>query len=596
MGRISLSGHVSLYRDLAGTLGADEAARIGEHQGFQDSPGNVASGFMPGALWLRFALSRPAGAPALWWLEVDGFAERVELFVPRPGGGFERRLAGSEQPFAERAVKYRNSVFPLDLPAAGPQTFYVRIPIEGARRLRLLLWQAEDFQRANLRETLLQGGYFGAVLLLIALNLAYWAWQRAPLYGWYAANVPVIALYFFSFEGYLGVLFDPAPGLPLALARMAISLWPATNAALLSRLLHLERHMPRVDRACLGLFYGLALVGVMAVLTGYYTPLGSFLNLSRLLVVAVSLVLPLLLLRRGVREAATYLLAFGCLLVAGVLITLEQHGLVLVGGHWTSDQLLQAATLPHIIVMHFMVARRFHLIQATQRQAEREAALQRRQQDEQREFLSLLAHEIKNPLAVMDGTAQVMALTGKSDPAHIAQIRGSVARISDLLRNCLVGERVAEVGWHAEMADCDLRQIARAALAGCHSPRHDLHADLESLPERMECDGALMRILLDNLLGNAVKYSPAGGPIELRGRVDDGVVVLEVSDEGVGIAPEEQDRIFRRFYRPRQGADIPGAGLGLYLVRRIAELHGGGVACVSAPGEGTRMTVRLPMA
>ncbi len=595
-GRVPLSGHVALYRDLSGNMSLGEALEEAGHHGFQAVPGRtVASGFMPGALWLRFTLARPATAPAHWWLEVDGFAEKIELYVPRPDGDFDLRVAGSEQGFAERAVKYTSTVFPLVLPAAAPQTFYARIPIDGARRLRLHLWQPEDFQRASLGETLLQGGYFGAILLLVALNLGYWAWQRAPLHGWYAANVLVIALYFFTFDGYLGILLDLAPGQALALARIAVSLWPATNAALMSRLLHLDRHLPRTDRFFRSLFNGLALLAVLAVLSGNFSQMAAVMNLARMLAPLSSLILTLLLLRRGVREAGLYLAAFGFLLLALILISLEQHGLVLAHWNLTNDDLLQAATLPHVIVMYLMVARRFSRLNADRLRAERELLLQQEQQQEQSRFLSLLAHEIRNPLAVVDGAAQLLDLSGQADPRQIERIRAGTGRIADLLKNCLSSERIGSAGWQLDFSGTDLREIIHAARAGHPSARHEIHCRLDGLPERLTCDPTLIRILLDNLLDNAIKYSPEGGGIEILGRLEADAVVLDVADQGVGIAPEEAEKVFRRFYRARQVADVAGAGLGLSMVRRIAELHGGGVTCVSVPGQGTRMSVRLPI-
>jgi signal transduction histidine kinase len=353
--------------------------------------------------------------------------------------------------------------------------------------------------------------------------------------------------------------------------------------------------MPRTDRVFRGLFNGLALLGVLAVLSGHYSPIAALMNLARILAALASLILPLLLLRRDAHEASIYLLAFGFLLLAVILISLEQQGYVLANWNWMTDDLLQAATLPHVIVMHLMVARRFQLSEADRLHAERELRLQQGQQREQSQFLSLLAHEIRNPLAIVDGAAQLLDLSGQADPRQIQQIRAGTGRIADLLKNCLSIERIGDAGWQLELASTDIRDITRAACAGHPSPRHTIHCRLEALPERFDCDGALIRILLDNLLDNAIKYSPKGGSIEVHGWLEAETVVLEVADQGVGIAPEQVEQVFRRFYRTRQVADVPGAGLGLSMVRRIAELHDGRITCTATPGQGTRMTLRLPI-
>jgi len=102
--------------------------------------------------------------------------------------------------------------------------------------------------------------------------------------------------------------------------------------------------------------------------------------------------------------------------------------------------------------------------------------------------------------------------------------------------------------------------------------------------------------LLDNLVSNAIKFTPAGGDVRVSLTPVNGVVRLEVSDTGIGIATAEQTRLFERFFRASTASDrqIPGTGLGLYIARAIVEAHGGSIAVRSEPGEGTSFCVELP--
>lgn len=597
MARQPLAGHVEMLRDRSGAMAIADAVAAAEAGYFQAVPGSIASGFMPGAVWLRFTLERQTAAPAQWWLAADGYLEGLDLYRPRADGGFERIAGGIELPAAERGIAYRNPVFVLDLPAGQAQTFFARLPVDGARRARLAVWLPESFQAEAVRDALRQGAYFGMVALVVAVNLALFAWQRRAVYGLYAAYVLSLALFFFIYKGHFQLFFEPPPGLGIAVARLAVSAWLAAQAALLSRLLELGRHLPRIDRAYRAFCYGVAGASAMAVLAGVFAPLAAAANLARVLAASLGLALPLLLLRRGVAQAGTYLLAFGLLLAAVLLVTVEQHGLFQVAWDFSTDALLQAATLPHVVVMHLIVARHFRKMQAARQRAECELALERHRGDDQGQFLSLLAHEIRGPLTVIDGTAQLLAMAGRAEACQVAAIRTGVARIAALLGNCLTGERIAGHGWQLDIGAVDLAAVARAAAAAHSSSRHAIHCRLDALPERFPCDGGLLRIVLDNLLDNAVKYSPGGGRIEVRGRLQpDGGVCLEVEDEGVGIDPGEADKIFDRYYRTRQVAEVAGAGLGLHLVRRIAELHGGGAVCRSRPGRGTCIAVNLPAA
>jgi signal transduction histidine kinase len=107
-------------------------------------------------------------------------------------------------------------------------------------------------------------------------------------------------------------------------------------------------------------------------------------------------------------------------------------------------------------------------------------------------------------------------------------------------------------------------------------------------------DGERLRQVLANLIENAVKYSPAGEPVEVRVAREDGMVHLSVSDRGPGIAADDQRLIFEKFGRVTGGSK-PGTGLGLFIARSITEAHGGTLTVSSAPGRGATFTVTLPV-
>jgi signal transduction histidine kinase len=102
--------------------------------------------------------------------------------------------------------------------------------------------------------------------------------------------------------------------------------------------------------------------------------------------------------------------------------------------------------------------------------------------------------------------------------------------------------------------------------------------------------------ILDKLVSNAIKFTPAGGDVRVSVPPANGVVRLEVADTGIGIEPEEQERVFERFFRTSTAweGQVPGTGLGLYITRAIVEAHAGSIAVRSDPGEGTSFSVELP--
>jgi signal transduction histidine kinase len=107
-------------------------------------------------------------------------------------------------------------------------------------------------------------------------------------------------------------------------------------------------------------------------------------------------------------------------------------------------------------------------------------------------------------------------------------------------------------------------------------------------------DESLVRHILGNLVANAVKYSPAGTPVDLGVRRDGDSAVFRISDRGIGIPADELPQLFQAFSRASNVGDIPGSGLGLVIVKRCVDLHGGAITVESRPGEGSAFTVRLP--
>ena len=108
-------------------------------------------------------------------------------------------------------------------------------------------------------------------------------------------------------------------------------------------------------------------------------------------------------------------------------------------------------------------------------------------------------------------------------------------------------------------------------------------------------DTGLLRPIVGNLLSNAVKYSPAGRKVAFRVRREDDDAVFEIEDQGIGIASADHAHLFTAFHRGANVGHVPGTGLGLAIVKRCVTVHGGTISFTSAPGQGTRFTVRLPM-
>jgi len=219
--------------------------------------------------------------------------------------------------------------------------------------------------------------------------------------------------------------------------------------------------------------------------------------------------------------------------------------------------------------------------------------------ERQREFVADASHELRTPLAVIRVNAESMASTGDDDPIH--DIAHEATYMTRLLDDLLLLARSDREGIALQISRIDLAEVARGACRGvarlAEQQGLELVVDAPS-PLGVDGDPERCREVLLALLDNAIKYTPAGGSIALRAHAADSDAVVSVRDTGIGVAPEEVDRLFDRFYRVDKARSraAGGTGLGLSIAREIVQAHGGTLRVESAPGSGTTVTMRLPLA
>ena len=215
-----------------------------------------------------------------------------------------------------------------------------------------------------------------------------------------------------------------------------------------------------------------------------------------------------------------------------------------------------------------------------------------------RQFLSMVSHEFRTPLAIIDSSAQMLRLRAeKSDPPglpRIDTIRGGVQRLLGLIDTCLADEQLDSGRIILHEKAFDLAPMIHVAVSHHRvvSPSHSFSADLEA-PLTIWGDPGMVGLVINNLLGNAVKYSPEGSTVRLVARHENGDIALSVIDQGIGIPADELAAVFERFHRAANASGIAGSGIGLHMVRQIVEMHGGCVTVQSEVGRGSCFTVRL---
>ena len=216
-------------------------------------------------------------------------------------------------------------------------------------------------------------------------------------------------------------------------------------------------------------------------------------------------------------------------------------------------------------------------------------------------FIQDAAHEFRTPLAIIQSSLYLLDRSADPDRRQdkSAQIHAQVGRITRLV-SILASLAALDSGLPLELEPLDLNELADQLVARCQATQAaqgltfqlDLDASLPPFP----ADFHRLQEALDQLLDNAVRYSPPGSTIAVRTRREGDRVTLEITDSGPGIAPEALPRVFERFYRQDDAHSTPGFGLGLPIARKIAEAHQGQIEIASQPGAGTTVRMTLPLA
>jgi PAS domain S-box-containing protein len=220
------------------------------------------------------------------------------------------------------------------------------------------------------------------------------------------------------------------------------------------------------------------------------------------------------------------------------------------------------------------------------------------------EFLAMLAHELRNPLAPIRNAVAILAMTGDTSP-QVAWCREVIERqtlhLTRLVDDLLDVSRITRGKLRLEANIIDLKTVIHRAIEAVHPfiehRRHRLHVGLPGAPIPVNGDTTRLVQVIVNLLNNAAKYTPEGGDIRLEARPEGHDAVITVRDSGTGIPPHLLERVFDLFAQGERTLDRSegGLGIGLTLARRIVQLHGGSIVAKSdGVGKGAEFSVRLP--
>lgn len=632
---ISTTGHLQMLRDSSNGYTPEQAA---SSSSWKELAGPLNAGYTSDFIWLRIYIQRPADGAQHWLLQFShALLDDAVVFRRNEGGKWIAAGRSGENMGRENwPVKTRNPVFPITLESDERTEVLIRLQSKNAMSLYLTLSPPSAYVEETQWEYLAYGIGFGFGLLLLIFHSLFWHVARETLSAWYllyvASAISVEALTVGLPQQYFEMpvaISDPLLGVLLSISlSIGVRFW------LLQ--LDLEVRWPNFSRRLLGTSLVISVAGCMLVLGGRMGIGMQLVQCFALVMIVLYVTICAYLFNKDEGQAKTFLLIFGVYYASVLISFLRNMGWVSVSA-WTNNAVAIGAGV-HMLLMSFRLNRRYdklrrekdaaqqRIVEVVTRQNEwlegavrsrtekllREIARREQLEHElrsaleterlakqsQMDFVAMVSHEFRTPLAVISTTAQqiarnVDALREKT-LTRCANLRAAVQRLTSLVDEYLTVDRM-DTGRQAFRPRRHSPQETNEfldALVNEWPQSRVIRKDI-CVPEVLWCDRGLMQVALRNLLANADRHTPPAGAIELSVDASSKTFMsFRVCNPGQPIFSDDVPRLFEKYFRGRNSLHAPGAGLGLHLVRQIAELHGG-QACLEDSGRDGLVVFRI---
>jgi len=617
-----MSADIAWLEDPTGQQGLTEISSPANETHFKKwgQSGDMNLGFSASAYWVRLRLAREPGATPNWIIEIPYLGlEKLDFYAP----GHPPVATGAARPLLSRAMDHRYFVFPVMLETES-QDYYFRIQSQYA---------LEDTQITLLVQAL----YFGGLLALLIYNFFLWVSLRDLRFLLYTLFCTLLGLGIFAGNGF-GRQF----------------LWPnAADFDVISQTLLINcsfifgmrfalvflkgREVARNSWRALNVSSVVCIVIAALLLSTLWVAMPTS-WIYQLFLLNSMVAVPLVLwtgfcaLRKNVTGARFFLVAWCLLLGGGIIASLRTFGIVPTNSFTaysiqiasSAEMLLLALALADTVryerderelAQRQVLASTRELMQVTKESAQRlELAVEERTSQlkmslasekavlaQYLRFGSLISHEFRNPLGIIDSQ---VALLKKELPPEEANARMRLDTIISATQRLV---KMFDTWLSDGQAKTDIRpmQVRRIMIADWLPPflkanrmffsSHQILLILDPLVMELQADQELLDIALVNLLDNACKYSPEAAQIIITSCAKPGFTGIRVTDNGIGILPEHQDKVFEEYFRIPSSEGKRGTGLGLPFVKNIVNNHRGHVELSSVPGEGSSFTMWFPL-
>lgn len=558
---------------------------------FKPLQGVFVAGYSANAYWLKFTVSDPGERVKQWWLELEPpFIDQVDFYESLGSdtagkAQFRHIKTGDMRAFSSREVPNPSFVFQLS-PKAVPTTYFVRLQSSGPIWVSAVIWHNSLFAGYTIRYAHWQAASYGAFLLLMLIALVQGLVFKDRVYLAFVAHVGVVLA---ALSSIIMPLYLPDDWYPLtdALPTVATCL-SVTTYAVFCNYFVLSAHQSKVYR---WLFWALAVVGLVSAFA-CISPTYRWIVPSVLAAKIIGSILPVIAISRRLCSTSWY----DRLLWLGIAMYVPAQALLLwrltsvaeQDVFWSALHLYTAALLVHMLLITFALGERVSLMARSRLKLKEQLNTERQLTEmaektafDQRSFLSMVAHEMRGPLAVArlcaDDVRRELAPASAAVSRRLDNVQTSLQQMSSLIAVCLTHERegfAQPLSLNLLLTAENLRSRLHAVLSQASAARVRW-PDGQDCSEPIRCNPALLAIAVRNMIENACRYDTSGAPVEVAWQVASGEPDqwrISVLDRGPGIPAEQLEMVFEPFTRA-SNKDDSGLGLGLYIVSRIASMH-----------------------
>lgn len=521
--------------------------------------------------WLKFTITPPVNSSAPLLMRVSPtYLDEVILYLPNPDGSF-RVLRSGDTVLSREEQSDRTFLFELGQ-ITEPTTAYIQFHAINTNTLVADIYSPNDYRNALLIDYSLSGIFIGLLIALIFINLGYGQWRTDASFRNYLLFILASLLVFIAVHGWIHY-FLPDDwrdfGNYLPQLTTLIYLWVLNSV---------HRALFDFDRQKTPTYYWVSKVYQLSILIGlvslmfdfYIEYMPTFMKITLVYLLSIALYAFYLTVRK-IEEGGWLFLAatFGLTGIFGTVLSL--------GGLVSGGALLMysytAGTLGSIIVFQTIMSRRIKKIEQERvtallekEHAQMLAENEKNDKEQKAAFLSMLSHELKTPLSVISMGLHRPTISERSR-SHLLQ---AVSDMSMVIDRCAVLEKVDDQ-ITTEFKPCNLHTLTHQVIDSFQSQRIQFTADQGK--HQIDSDADWLKVIIVNLIDNALKYSPKQSLIQVSLFENDHSVCLQVHNQTEETLPKPEE-IFNKYYRAKTAHKQTGSGLGLYIVKRLTDQLG----------------------